>query len=447
MLPKLPTIEEAARLMRQKELTPLDLVEHCLVRIAQFEDRIHAWVLVDEEGARKEAKRLTDMLARGEDRGPLHGIPIGIKDIIDVAGWQTKCGSKLRENVAPAEKDATVVANLRKAGAIILGKTVTTEFACFDPPPTRNPWNLNHTPGGSSSGSAAAVAMEMCMAALGTQTGGSIIRPAAYCGVCGYKGSFDPYVMWGIMPLTMHLDHVGPMARTAADVITTASLATPPWFSNLEWLKEQSSRNLVFHYCPEYFAAESSPDVWQALESCLKRLRELGHHTIAVKPIPGFADVHQMHRRIMAVEAARFHRRSFETKSSDYSPHIAALISEGLSMPAVDYAHAIAQWEFGRHTKSRWLHTDGNPMHQACALLVPATPSGAPSKATTGDPKFNSPFSFYGMPAMTVPIGTDGDGMPIGIQIVSTNRQWAWIPALIIEKCIGWNKRPLLLNY
>ena len=179
MLPTLPSIADAQTLMRQGKLRPIDLVEHCLGRIHQFEDHIHAWVMVDEEGARKEAQRLGKMLDDGQEPvGPLHGIPIGIKDIIDVAGWPTLCGSKLRAGHV-AEKDAAVVANLRKAGAIILGKTVTTEWATFDPPATRNPSNLNHTPGGSSSGSAAAVAMEMCMASLGTQTGGSIIRPAS----------------------------------------------------------------------------------------------------------------------------------------------------------------------------------------------------------------------------------------------------------------------------
>ena len=446
MLSQLPTIEEAARRMRQKELTPLDLVEHCLARIAQFEDRIHAWVLVDEEGARKEARRLGDMLARGEDLGPLHGMPIGIKDIIDVAGWQTKCGSKLRENVPPAEKDATVVANLRGAGAIILGKTVTTEFACFDPPPTRNPWNLDHTPGGSSSGSAAAVATEMCMAAIGTQTGGSIIRPAAYCGICGYKPSFEPRLMWGIMPLTLHLDHVGPMARTVADTITVASAIVPPWFSTFDWLKKESARKFDFTYCEEYFAADSSPTVWQAFEAALEKLRQDGHRVKQVPPIRSFDRVHQMHRRIMAVEAARIHRQTFEKQPECYSQHVAALLSEGLSMPAMDYADAIAHWEFGRRNNWRWLDTDGNIMHQGCALLTPATATTAPALDTTGDPKFNSPFSFYGMPSATVPIGTNAEGLPIGLQLVSRSGQWVLIAALIAERCSDWNRVPSLLD-
>ena len=214
---QLPTIAEAVAAIKRQELTPAELLEHCLGRIDEFEERIRAWVLVDRDGARGEAQRLTRMALDGQMAGPLHGIPIGVKDIIDVAGMPTKAGSPLRENISPAAQDAPVLANLRRAGAIILGKTVTTEWACFDPPPTRNPWNLHHTPGGSSSGSAAAVAMEMCLAALGTQTGGSIIRPAAYCGVVGLKPTYGTISMEGIVPVSQRLDHVGPIVRDVKD--------------------------------------------------------------------------------------------------------------------------------------------------------------------------------------------------------------------------------------
>ena len=156
----------------------------------------------------------------GNYRGPLHGIPIGIKDIIDVAGLPTRAGSPLRENYPAAAADAPLVAALRQAGAIILGKTVTVEFACFDPSPTRNPWDaeLRHTPGGSSSGSAVAVAMGMCFGALGTQTGGSLVRPASYCGIATLKPTFGLLSREGIVPVSYHLDHPGPMARTVGDL-------------------------------------------------------------------------------------------------------------------------------------------------------------------------------------------------------------------------------------
>ena len=442
MLPKLPTIEEARRLMRQKDLTPLDLVEHCLGRIAQFEDRIHAWVLVDAEGTRKEARRQTDMLARGETIGPLHGIPIGIKDIIDVAGWQTKCGSKLRENVAPAEKDATVVANLRKAGAIILGKTVTTEFACFDPPPTRNPWNLNHTPGGSSSGSAAAVAMEMCMAALGTQTGGSIIRPAAYCGVCGFKPSASWATLAGIMPLTLHLDHAGPMAKCIADLSIVAQAALDPdqmWCSTRE-----DGSPFRFAVCQDYFRQNSAADVWLAFETALSQIHAKSCVIAKVELPPGFELVHSLHRRIMAAEAASIHRREYSMRHAEYSTSVSRLIDEGLALNAVDYAEALFHRNHFWRDFWRWIYPTDDQRYDA--VLIPATPATAPTTETTGDPKFNLPWSYAGVPAATIPIGASESGLPIGMQLIGGDEMDTLDAARFCEQVIEWDERPSLIK-
>src|SRR5436190_1218772 len=185
-MPEPRTITEAAGFIRTGELTPHDLLDQCLSRIDRYESKVRAWVVIDRDGAREQAERLTAELKRGHNRGPLHGIPIGVKDIIDVFDLPTGCGSKLWAN-SIARRDAKCVKRLRQAGAIILGKTATTPFAFLDPPITRNPWNLERTPGGSSSGSAAAVACGMCLGALGSQTGGSITRPAGFCGVCGPK--------------------------------------------------------------------------------------------------------------------------------------------------------------------------------------------------------------------------------------------------------------------
>src|SRR5262245_19352757 len=211
------SILDAATQMHERQLTTRQLVDRCLARIEEREDQLHAWVLVDAGGARAAADKLGEELARGVCRGPLHGIPIGVKDIIDVEGWPTRAGSPLREGHI-ARQDATVVARLRAAGAVLLGKTVTTEFACFDPPPTVNPWNHACTPGGSSSGSAAALATQMCLGALGSQTGGSITRPAAYCGVAGCKPTFGRVSRAGVVPISHHLDHVGPMGRRVSDL-------------------------------------------------------------------------------------------------------------------------------------------------------------------------------------------------------------------------------------
>ena len=188
-MPEPRTITDAAGFIRRGELTPSELLEQCLARIDRYEAKVRAWVFIDRERARQDAERLTDELKAGQNRGPLHGIPVGIKDIIDVFDLPTGCGSKLWAN-SYARRDATVVQRLRQAGAVFLGKTVTTQYASFDPPPTRNPWNPERTPGGSSSGSAAALACGMCFGALGSQTGGSITRPASYCGVFGLKPTY-----------------------------------------------------------------------------------------------------------------------------------------------------------------------------------------------------------------------------------------------------------------
>ncbi len=195
------SIVDAARELRAGKLTPLELLDRCLEQMREHEDAVHAWVLVDEVGARQTATQRTREAALAQWRGPLHGIPVGIKDIIDVQGLATGAGSPLCGH-QPAAADAPLVAALRRAGAVILGKTVTVEFACFDPSPTRNPWNLAHTPGGSSSGSAAALAMGMCLGALGTQTGGSLVRPSAYCGVATCKPTFGKLSTEGIVPVS-----------------------------------------------------------------------------------------------------------------------------------------------------------------------------------------------------------------------------------------------------
>src|SRR5262245_19397863 len=211
------TITDAAELIRRGDLTPVELLDQCLARIDRYEERVRAWVVVDRAGAREQAERLTAELNRGENRGPLHGIPVGIKDIIDGFDMPTACGSKLWAN-SYAERDATCVERLRHAGAVILGKTVTTAYASFDPPPTRNPWNLERTSGGSSSGSAAAVACGMCLAALATQTGGAITRPARYCGGDSLKPSPRRVSVDGVLPLAPSMDHVGAMANSIRDL-------------------------------------------------------------------------------------------------------------------------------------------------------------------------------------------------------------------------------------
>src|SRR5215471_9502835 len=210
------TIAAAAEQIRSRQLSPIDLVQSCLTRIDQLEPRLQAWVTVDRDGALAVARQCADDIQRGQYRGPLHGIPVALKDIFYTKGLKTTAGSPIYEHFVP-DYDATSVQKLREAGAILLGKAQTTEFAATKPSPTRNPWNLEHTPGGSSSGSAAAVAASMCPAALGSQTYGSTIRPAAYCGCVGLKPTYGRVSAHGLFALCWNLDHVGLFTRTVRD--------------------------------------------------------------------------------------------------------------------------------------------------------------------------------------------------------------------------------------
>src|SRR5437879_3125613 len=226
------TIHKAAEEIRQGRLSPSELLEDCLSKIDRYEPKVQAWVFVDRESARAQCDALTQELKHGQYRGPLHGVPLGIKDIFDVFDWPTAAGSQLWKQ-SIARRDATVVARLRQAGAVFLGKTVTTQYASFDPSPTRNPWNLTRTPGGSSSGSAAAVACGMCLGALGSQTGGSITRPASYCGVAGCKPTFGRVSVNGVVPLAYSMDHPGPMALCVWDLAVLLQTIEDPLFSNI----------------------------------------------------------------------------------------------------------------------------------------------------------------------------------------------------------------------
>jgi aspartyl-tRNA(Asn)/glutamyl-tRNA(Gln) amidotransferase subunit A len=451
---ELPTIAKAAKLMEAGELRPIDLVEFCLARIGQLEERLHAWVHVDASGAYREAERLGKLLDDGESLGPLHGVPVGIKDLIDVAGWPTKCGSVLREGHI-AERDAAVITSLRKAGAIILGKTVTTEWASFDPAPTRNPWKLERTPGGSSSGSAAAVAAEMCLAALGTQTGGSIIRPAAFCGVAGLKPGFGEVAMDGIAPFTLHLDHVGPIARRVSDLYLVWQALIAGTHGSLEshYSKRWADTDLetwigAYGLNKTLFVLEGplldrmQPAMRKVYDDTLARLASSVH----TRPLPlpdSFQNVHAWHRRIMAAEAAAYHRDLFPRERARYGREISKLLDEGLALSAVDHAEALIRRDETRVELARLLHQHEDLL--GC-LVMPATLGPAPAMDSTGDPAFNSPWSYVGWPSLTIPCGLAADGLPCGLQFIAATPPQVFAMAGLCERILGFHERPATLE-
>jgi len=411
---KLPAMSVAVDLIAQGQLSPRQLVDHCLKQIARFEDQVHAWVCVDERGAVAEAERLGDLARQGRLLGPLHGIPIGVKDIIDVAGMATEAGSPLLRGRV-AEQDAPVVARLRAAGAIILGKTVTTEFACFDPSPTRNPWNLEHTPGGSSSGSAAAVALEMCMGALGSQTGGSIIRPAAYCGVAGLKPTFGRVDTAGVVPVSRHLDHTGPLARSATDLWTMFAVMTGTEDQALD-LPPLSAPPTI-SVIGEFFLQQADDAVRDVMVAASDALLKSGAQLQMLSLPESFVLALAMHRCLMAVDAAETHLQTFTDHHDSYGPRVRALIEDGLSTPAIDYALALRHQEQFRRDMEAIIRED-------VIAATPATPTAAPAGLdSTGDPSFNSPWSHAGLPAVTIPSGLTPDGLPCGLQLIAPPHQ------------------------
>ncbi len=414
------TLHTASEDIRQGRLSPLDLLDECLARIDQYEPKVRAWVFVDRDGARAEAERLMRELKAGHYRGPLHGIPLGIKDIFDVFDWPTAAGSRLWKQ-SIARQDSTCVRRWREAGAVFLGKTVTTQYASFDPPPTRNPWRLDRTPGGSSSGSAAAVACGMCLGAIASQTGGSITRPASYCGVAGCKPTYGRVSCFGVVPLAGSMDHPGTMATCVRDVALLLQMMAGP-----DPLDPLCADRAV----PDYVAALSRPSTpprlgrlrglfeEQAddatktmLDQALSVLTASGAKIVDVTLPAAFGDVLARHRIVMAVEAAMYHEPRLRRHPEDYDPNIRKLLEEGLACPATEYARTK---EHQRALKEAM---------PACfdgvdALLVPATRGPAPDVATTGDPAFNSPWSYTGLPAVSFPSAWTPEGLPLSLQAI-----------------------------
>ena len=403
------TLLGAAADLAAGKRTCVDLVNECLAKIDELEDSIHAWVLIDREGAFETAKALDAELQAGKSRGPLHGIPVGIKDIVDVAGWPTAAGSKLRAGEI-AEVDAPIVQRLKKAGAVILGKTVTTQFASFDPPVTRNPWNLKRTPGGSSSGSAAAVAAGMCLGAVGSQTGGSITRPAAFCGIAGMKPTYGKLPLDGILPLSTPTDHPGPLARTVRDtaVLYAAMAGIADWIPLDEPAKSPAPNMAALG---GFFQEGADAEMLACLLHAMEQWINHGAFMESIILPREFDDVLPAHRLIMAKGAANFHRDRFKEHRKDYQPAIRSLIEEGLKVSEADWQAAL---ELQRSSRD-WMMA---LFDEADVLATPASVGPAPDRSTTGDPVMNSPWSFSGFPTIAFPIGLSEEGLPLGVQLI-----------------------------
>ena len=415
-------VGELADLVRRREVSPVEVVEACLKQIEALEPKLHAWAALDPPGALEAARRCEQALRQGDAVGPLCGVPVGFKDIYYTAGLRTAAGSRVYADFVPAY-DATTVVRLKEAGAVSLGKTVTTEFATADPSPTRNPWNTAHTPGGSSSGSAAAVAARMLPAALGSQTGGSTLRPAAYNGIVGLKPTYGRISRYGVIPVSWCLDHVGILVRSVADAalvlqaIAGHDAHDPGSLSqavgDYPTAVQQAEKPPRIGVLRQFFFEQADAETQQHATQVVERLARAGAtgHDVALPP--SFATVLAAHRTIMRVEAAAFHADMFATQRQQYGAKLRETIEAGLVIPGVEYLRAQRLRRLFQEEVPR-MFTDVD------VLLTPATPAPAPRDlSTTGDPKFQSPWTYAGVPTIALPSGLSQHGMPLGIQLIA----------------------------
>ena len=411
---------DAARALRDGAISSEQLVQACLARIREAEPQVQAWQFLDPDHALAQARALDERRREGAALGPLHGVPVGIKDIIDTADMPTEDGTPLHAGRMPLA-DATVVGMLRQAGAVILGKTVTTECAYYHPGKTRNPHNPEHTPGGSSSGSAAAVAAGMVPLALGSQTNGSVIRPAAFCGVYGFKPSHGLVPRGGILRLSRALDHVGLFARSCEDIALLAEQlsgyderdpdtrprARPPFVASVAEAPPLEP-HLGFIGGPTWERA--TPETREAFEELRAELGE--RVTELALPEPAHEAL-AWHGTIMAADMAASFDLEWQRGRDKLSRPLHELLERGRAVPALEYQKALARIPL--------LNEAFAPLFERVdAILTPAAPGTAPQGlASTGDPSFCTLWTLCGMPALSLPLMKGANGLPLGVQLVA----------------------------
>ncbi|MGM0604853.1 MAG: amidase [Halobacteriota archaeon] len=349
---------------------------------------------------------LEDRYPNPADRPPLYGVPIGVKDIFHADGFQTRAGSDLPPETLAGE-EAESVRTLRRAGGVVLGKTVTTEFAHFEPGPTRNPNNTDHTPGGSSSGSAAAVAAGLCPVAFGSQTIGSIVRPAAFCGVVGFKPSYGRISTAGVIPLSTSVDHVGFFTQDTAGAALVAALLCEEWRP----VPEPKERPTLGVPVGPYLQ-QASETALEAFETHVGRLESVGYDVERIATFESIDAINERHEQLVAADAALAHEQWYRTHKSSYSENFSELITDGFSVSVAQ----IARSRRSRHDLRSAL-TESLDEHDVDMWIAPAAPGPAPEGIdTTGDPVMNLPWTHAGLPTIAVPADKTETGLPLGIQ-------------------------------
>ncbi|MBN1429701.1 MAG: amidase [Anaerolineae bacterium] len=447
------TISEAMTLIAGGQISPLELVEAYLARIDRLNSSLNAFLCVMRESAIEEAGYASDAVRRGENWGPLHGIPIAIKDIIDVAGERTTAGSDfLRDNCA--QEDADIVRRLRAAGAIIIGKTHLHEFAIgattINPHygPARNPWDTNCSPGGSSGGSGAAVSASMCLGAIGTDTGGSVRVPSALCGLTGIRPGKGRISTEGVIPMSWTLDTVGPMAYTARDVAIIVDMLdvqplTPA--SCLDRLDEPVSGLRIGVPIDDFFWLETDYQVVGAVRAAVDRLSDMGLSIVEVQ-FSMIEEVLQASQIISLADAVAFHQDRLRDEPERFGKDVRSRLQIGSQPSAPDYA---VSRQAGREWRRilRELFRDSIDV-----LIVPTTPIPAPKIAGAQSVelgrtllRFTYPFSLSHLPVLSVPCGFTSDDLPIGMQMIALSEGMVLRVAHAYQQATPWHtQRPVL---
>lgn len=452
------TIGEASELLDQRQITPLDLVEACLGRIEQLDSRLNCYITVLSDSAREAARRASNEMIQGR-RSPLHGIPYALKDLFETQGVRTTAGSKFYQDYLPAQ-DAEVVERLRRAGAILLGKLNMHEIALgvtnVNPHygPCANPWDLGRVAGGSSGGSAAALAAGLCFGALGTDTGGSIRIPASLCGIVGLKPTRGRVSLRGVIPLSWNLDHVGPMARCVRDVALlfqsivgydhhdpySVDMRVDDYIGQLQ-AGLRGRRVAVAQ--DDFFTVKTDSQVWSAIQEAARVFSTLGAH-VRWANFPHAEDAARANRLMTTSDAAAFHRERLASRPQDFGEDVRLRLQTGAANTSTDYALA-------RHTQSLLRHEFTRFFDDFDLLITPTTPVTAPPMMLGPDAveqahlltRFTSPFNLTGLPAISLPCGFTSEGLPIGLQIIT--RPWGEAALLqaayAYEQATEWHLR------
>lgn len=440
------SIREASQLLRRRKISPVELLNATLERIERLNPELNAFITVAAERALEDARRAQREIARGKNRGPLHGIPLPIKDNIETQGIRTTAGSKILSHFVP-DRDADVVSALRQAGAVIIGKTNLHEFAygITNENPhygaARNPWDNTRVSGGSSGGSAVAIAAGMGFGSVGTDTGGSIRIPAALCGIVGLKPTFGRVSTRGVVPLSVSLDHVGPLARSVDDVsllLAAISAKEHPFRPAAANKPKNKSRRPRFTlgWPRNFFFDRVDDEVLAAIEAAVKLLEKRGAIVRQIS-LSHIADSADAGTNIALAEALNFHQSSgfYPARANEYGPDVRARLEQGAKISAADYLHALGE-------RPRIAAEFDAALAEVDAIVAPSAPIPAPRIGETvvrirGEEetvrsalvRVSRPANFTGHPAISIPCGQTTEGLPIGLQLIGSH----WNEASLLE--------------